>query len=900
MKIAILTSGGDSAGMNAVVRSVVKAAILKECETWIVREGYEGLVRGNTEYYEALANGTIEDATLSPDSKEIAPAHYKVSPKDPYFIHNLRFGDGPLLKDGTGDYGSTGKRSLKGRYIVRVGWDDVRAWFAEVNNTPNDPPRTDADQFFCKGGTLIGTARSAAFRTRAGRLQAAHNLIREGIDAIVVCGGDGSLTGADVFRAEWPGLLEELQSQGLIDEATHAKHAHLKIVGLVGSIDNDMSLTDLTIGAPTALHRICEAIDNINSTAFSHSRAFVLEVMGRHCGWLALLAGVAGGADFIFIPESPPPSSSRTRTDGKPGWEDIMCDAIHRHRQIGKRKTIVIVAEGAHDADLQPIHAEYVKEVLSERLGLDTRVTQLGHTQRGGRPCAFDRIMPTLQGVEAVDALLEATPDTPSYMIGIQENKITRVPLMEAVAMTKAVSEAISNRDFTKAMSLRDPEFCESLEGFYATSELETTKQLPPHKRMRVGIIHMGAPAGGMNAATRAAVRFCIRHGHTPLGIHNGFRGLLDDNITPLGWLEVDTWMARGGSELGTNRTLPSIDIGCIASKFQEHNINSLLLIGGFEAFTALVELDEGRKHYPAFRIPMVHLPATISNNVPMTDYSLGSDTSLNALVDACDAIKQSASASRNRVFVVETQGGKCGYIATMGALATGACLVYTPEAGMDLDTLRRDVRFLKTRYALDAKGKSEGRLVIRNEAASSVYTTDVITKMLKEEGSTLFDSRSASLGHTLQGGVPSPIDRSRAVRLSLKCMAFLEKHNESLLEHAKSLEHGVDVSNSNSNSNVGDIQVGSGQEAEPGYGSTRHWNAPPESAAVITIQSSSIKWVPVREMIEHADMKNRRGKKAWWIERGVAKLVEELVGRPQLVGMKIPGISAGAAADRI
>ncbi|EEB95357.1 hypothetical protein MPER_05684, partial [Moniliophthora perniciosa FA553] len=161
-------------------------------------------------------------------------------------------------------------------------------------------------------------------------------------------------------------------------------NAHLKIAGLVGSIDNDMSMTDLTIGAPTALYRICEAIDNINSTAASHSRAFVLEVMGRHCGWLALLAGVSGGADFIFIPERPPTADS---------WEDEMCECIHRHREVGKRKTIVIIAEGAHDKNLNPIKADYVKDVLTERLGLDTRVTTLGHTQRGGRPCAFDRIL---------------------------------------------------------------------------------------------------------------------------------------------------------------------------------------------------------------------------------------------------------------------------------------------------------------------------------------------------------------------------------------------------------------------------------------------------------------------------------------------------------------------------
>jgi len=690
MKLAVLTSGGDSAGMNAVVRAIVKGGILKGCETWIVREGYEGLVRGNTEAHHV---------------KHFVPtlAGHIVTDTDPSLIHNLRFGDGELLKDGTADH--QGGRSLKGRYIVRVGWDDVRGWFAQ-------------------GGTLIGTARSDAFRTPEGRLSAAYNLIKEGIDALAVCGGDGSLTGADVFRSEWPKLVADLQSQGKITEEQAAKHGHLKIVGLVGSIDNDMSMTDITIGAPTALHRICEAIDNINSTAASHSRAFVLEVMGRHCGWLALLAGISAGADFIFIPERPP--------QGDP-WEDEMCAAIHHHREVGKRKTIVIVAEGAQDSSLQPIRAGYVKEVLTERLGLDTRVTTLGHTQRGGRPCAYDRIMPTLQGLEAVDALLESTPETPSFMIGISENKITRVPLMEAVIMTKSVADAISAKDFAKAMSLRDPEFSETLANFIATSELGQEKQLPKHQRMRVAFMHMGAPAGGMNAATRAAVRYCIRQGHKPLAIHNGFRGLLDDSINELSWLGVDSWMVRGGSELGTNRTLPDVDLGAVAAKFQEHNLQALMMIGGFEAFNALLILDGGRKHYPAFHIPMVHLPATLSNNVPLTEFSLGCDTSLNALVDACDSIKQSASASRNRVFVVETQGGKCGYIATMGALAAGACMVYTPEHGMDLDLLRHHVQFLKTRYALDVKGKSEGRLIIRNEAASPVYTQNSSLRCLRK-----------------------------------------------------------------------------------------------------------------------------------------------------------------------
>lgn len=246
-----------------------------------------------------------------------------------------------------------------------------------------------------------------------------------------------------------------------------------------------MAMTDLTIGAVTALHRICEAIDSISSTASSHSRAFVIEVMGRHCGWLALMAGVATGADFIFIPEHPPATED---------WATEMCDVLKQHRRVGKRKSIVIVAEGALDINLKPIKPDYVKDVLSERLGLDTRVTTLGHTQRGGVPAAFDRILPTLQGVKAVDTLLEATPETPSYMIGISENKITKIPLLEAVAQTKKVADAIESRDFELAMSYRDSEFTDMLTAFKVSSSLAAKHTLPDSNRLRIAIIQWVCP----------------------------------------------------------------------------------------------------------------------------------------------------------------------------------------------------------------------------------------------------------------------------------------------------------------------------------------------------------------------------------------------------------------------
>ena len=197
-----------------------------------------------------------------------------------------------------------------------------------------------------RGGTVIGTARSAEFRTREGRRRAARNLADRGIDALVVIGGDGSLTGANLFREEWPELLAELVEAGELPSELAAAHPVLRLVGLVGSIDNDMSGTDMTVGADTALHRIVEALDAIDSTASSHQRTFVVEVMGRHCGYLALMAALASGANWAFIPEQPPATDE---------WRTAMCAAMRAGRANGRRRNLVLVAEGARDLDGNPI-----------------------------------------------------------------------------------------------------------------------------------------------------------------------------------------------------------------------------------------------------------------------------------------------------------------------------------------------------------------------------------------------------------------------------------------------------------------------------------------------------------------------------------------------------------------
>lgn len=301
---------------------------------------------------------------------------------------------------------------------------------------------------------------------------------------------------------------------------------------------------------------------------------------------------------------------------------------------------------------------------------------------------------------------------------------------------------------------------------------------------MRIGIIHVGAPAGGMNQATRAAVAYCLTRGHTPLAIHNGFPGLCrhyDDtpicSVREVAWQESDSWVNEGGSDIGTNRGLPGDDLATTAKSFKKFGFDALFVVGGFEAFTAVSQLRQAREKYPEFKIPMTVLPATISNNVPGTEYSLGSDTCLNTLIDFCDAIRQSASSSRRRVFVIETQGGKSGYIATTAGLSVGAVAVYIPEEGIDIKMLARDIDFLRDNFARDKGANRAGKIILRNECASSTYTTQVVADMIKEEAKGRFESRAAVPGHFQQGGKPSPMDRIRALRMATKCMLHLESY---------------------------------------------------------------------------------------------------------------------------
>jgi len=318
-KIGVFTSGGDSPGMNAAIRSVVRTCAYMKIECIGIYRGYEGMIEGDFK---------------------------------------------PM---------------------------DARS----VNNIIN------------KGGTILKSARSLEFRTPEGRAKAYANLKKEGIDAFVVIGGDGSFTGAMIFNKEY----------------------NFPVIGIPGTIDNDIYGTTYTVGFDTALNTVVEVIDKIRDTASSHNRLFFVEVMGRDVGHIALNAGVGAGAEEILIPEE------------NLGLDRLL-ESLKRSKQSGKSSSIVVVAEG----DKTGKNVFELKEYVEEHIPIYVvRVSVLGHMQRGGSPSCFDRVLASRMGVKAVEALLEGKS---SLMVGIQDNKLTLTPLIKAIkGHTKIDKELIRVSD---------------------------------------------------------------------------------------------------------------------------------------------------------------------------------------------------------------------------------------------------------------------------------------------------------------------------------------------------------------------------------------------------------------------------------------------------------------------
>lgn len=662
MRIGMITSGGDSPGMNASIRAVTRCALDRGIDVVGIHEGWQGVVDGGEKF-------------------------------QPFNWRSV----GGILQS---------------------------------------------------GGTIIGTARSEAFRTVPGRRQAARNLVSAGIDGLVVVGGDGSLTGALILHQEWAEHLKALAAEGAIAANLAEDPEPFRIVGLPGSIDNDQYGTDMSIGADTALNTIIEAVDRLSSTADSHRRTFVVEVMGRRCGYLALMAAVATDANWVLIPEE--------EMDAR--WHYRMVDALKKGREAGRRHDIIIVAEGARHTDGLPIRAETVSEILSSRLGVEARVTVLGHVQRGGSPTAFERVLSSRLGEAAV--IYMAGPDPTPVMIGLVHNRPYATPLTEVVSRSQAINTEIEQGNFQQALQLRGRSFLDSLELLKTLTRAEPREELAG--KGRIAVLTGGPDAPGMNAIVHTVLRLARNEGQDVVGVRYGFEGLAKGDIWDLSWMDVQGWIRLGGSELGAIRyqATPE-DITGIIKTIKEWDIRGLIAIGGMETYEQVAALVEASERHRELRIPMLCVPATIDNNLPGTEVTIGADTALNNIIDATDKIKFTAGAA-HRAFIVEVMGRRCGYLALASGIASGAELEILPEDEATLEVLLKDTELLSEGFQ---RGKKLG-IVIMAENAFPYYDTEFVRRVMAAEANGAFEVRSCILGHLQRGGVPTAFDRVQGSRL--------------------------------------------------------------------------------------------------------------------------------------
>jgi len=268
-----------------------------------------------------------------------------------------------------------------------------------INGEFRDLKVTDVSDIIQKGGTILKTARCMEFKTKEGRQKAYENAKKEGLEALVVIGGDGTFTGARLLSEE---------------------HPDFPVVGLPGTIDNDLFGTDYTIGYDTALNTVVDAVDKIRDTAASHNRLFVVEVMGRDAGFIALRSGIAVGAEAILIPEVRTPYAE-------------LKSYLQNNSKRKRLNNLIIVAEGADQGGAMEV-ANKVRQDFPE---YDVKVTILGHIQRGGSPSAFDRVTASRMGAGAIEALLD---DQKSVMVGIANNQLVQVPFNQTIKNKKDVN----------------------------------------------------------------------------------------------------------------------------------------------------------------------------------------------------------------------------------------------------------------------------------------------------------------------------------------------------------------------------------------------------------------------------------------------------------------------------
>ncbi len=360
-----------------------------------------------------------------------------------------------------------------------------------------------------------------------------------------------------------------------------------------------------------------------------------------------------------------------------------------------------------------------------------------------------------------------------------KNNRITTAPLIESVQKTRATAAAIKSGEYDKAEAMRGIDWSRVSELVKIQAQIRPAKEIAEDSP-RIAIMTSGWPAPGMNNAIRTVIRVAMNQGYKVVGIEDGVDGLVAGRFREFSWMEVDNWAGSAGTKLGTNRKLPTEkDYYRIAVNLEKNRISGLLILGGWTAFTLATELHKHRDTFEIFRIPLICIPATINNNMPGVEHSIGCDTALNTIVQAIDKIKNSADSAR-RLFIVEVMGRYCGFLAMMSGMATGAEYIYMHEVGINVDMLEKHTHALVDNFKLGRRTA----LIIRNEHANKTYDINFIASLFEEESGTWFDVRKTILGPMQQGGNPSPFDRTLAARLGYEATMHMidriEKHLDS------------------------------------------------------------------------------------------------------------------------
>ncbi|BFZ14943.1 hypothetical protein BsWGS_17982 [Bradybaena similaris] len=617
------------------------------------------------------------------------------------------------------------------------------------------------------GGTMLKSYKCPEFLERAGRLKAAKNLVNYGIQAIVAIGGDGTLKGLNILYNEWFSLLEELAEKGLVDKIKTHKCRHLKIVCILASITNEIANTDLTIGVNSALHRIVESIDAISSTSSSSQLAFVVQVMGGTSGYLALVSGLISDASMIFVPEWPPEGN----------WRDELCDKVKDDIYLGSEGILCITCDGAIDREGHPITPEEIRDTLQNRLNLNAKITILGHVQRGGNPTAIDRTIGSRMGVEAISCLKDIPEEDGPSVITIRGNTVVCYPMTDVIENTRKIEESLRERNFAELIRRRGKQLELHLNNYTFMHNLRSNPvacvDIPGARK--IGVVRLGRSTVNQCMVVRTIVAFCHHKSVVVLNFKNGFAGLADGEYNVLCWEKVKNWTSRQNVCLDSS-VMNATEVGLerIAEQLENLGVSGLVLIGNFEAYKSLADIHEAKARYRGLCIPICMVPVTMINNIPGSVSTIGSDTTLNEIIQYCDKIKRVARDQNNRVFIIETMGQNCGYLPTLSAMCVGADAAYIKQEHFDLNTLLEDADHLRSEIL---HGNTSVGLIICGERVDENYNTEFINRLFSEQGKGVYTCRANTIGHVQQGGLPSVMDRALAGAAGLKTGQWIFKH---------------------------------------------------------------------------------------------------------------------------